>query len=75
MHQKNHEDQHNYDSIQHELKKENIVEVVIKQEIDTGEDISEEITTQNNLKKEDDPDMKMNKQFKNKKFTQKLRKV
>ena len=61
MHQKNHEDQHNNDSIQHELKKENIVEVVIKQEIDTGEDISEEITIQNNLKKEDDPDMEMNK--------------
>ena len=74
MHQKNHEDQHNNDSIQHELKKENIVEVVIKQEIDTGEDISEEITIQNNLKKEDDPDMEMNKQFKNKKLTQKIEK-
>ena len=41
----------------------------------SGEDISEEITIQNNLKKEDDPDMEMNKQFNNKKFTQKLRKV
>ena len=61
MHQKNHEDQHNNDSLQHDLKKENIVEVVIKQEIDNGEDISEEITIQNNLKKEDDPDMEMNK--------------
>ena len=61
MHQKNHEDQHNNDSIQDELKKENIVEEVIKQEIDTGEDIPEEITIQNNLKKECDPDMEINK--------------